>query len=354
MYGLDGPCEVGGKRYRSLADATGYGSVDGLGGTNCRHSFGPWLPGTPRAYEQEPEHPGGLPNDEVYRLEQGQRRRERAIRQAKRDLAGAQMVAEKDGSLANIAEVEHAKARLAARQRGMRDYIAGANAKGRAPVRHRNLKREWAGDMPRVRKTDTSRRSMPLVFHEQLVDLRRAPSNSMFAVSQEVNRKGYHDAFEKAPLPKKTREAPYRAAGEILQKTNGTQKEHMIAIDARTGALVASNIDMPAVNGKTGFTAAQVDDIMKCPNKVVLIHNHPSSTQPSFRDILEASSMPKIAAIMVAGHDSILWYVACTKQTGPALQKSYDKLRDHLSDRARPASVALARDKGTMGWRKLK
>lgn len=154
VYGLDGPCEVGGKRYRGLADATGYGSVDGLGGANCRHSFGPWLPGTPRAYEREPEHPSGLPSDEVYRLEQGQRRRERAIRQAKRDLAGAQMVAERDGSLANIAEVERAKARLAARQKGMRDYIAGANAKGRAPVLHRRPKREWAGDMPRVRRSD--------------------------------------------------------------------------------------------------------------------------------------------------------------------------------------------------------
>ena len=160
VYGLDGPCEVDGKSYRGLVDATGYGSVDGLGGANCRHSFGPWAPGTPRAYEPDPPHPSGLPNDEVYRLRQGQRRRERAIREAKRDLAGAQMVAGRDGSLANIAEVERAKARLAARQKGMRDFIAEANSKGSAPVLHRNPRREWAGDMPRVRKTDASRRTM--------------------------------------------------------------------------------------------------------------------------------------------------------------------------------------------------
>lgn len=160
VYGLDGPCEVEGVNYRGLADATGYGSVDGLGGANCRHSFGPWSPGTPRAYEPDPPHPSGLPNDEVYRLRQGQRRRERAIREAKRDLAGAQMVAGRDGSLANIAEVERAKARLAARQKGMRDFIAEANSKGSAPVLHRNPRREWAGDMPRVRKTDASRRTM--------------------------------------------------------------------------------------------------------------------------------------------------------------------------------------------------
>lgn len=160
VYGLDGPCEVEGVSYRGLADATGYGSVDGLGGANCRHSFGPWSPGTPRAYEPDPPHPSWLTGDEVYRLRQGQRRRERAIREAKRDLAGAQMVAGRDGSLANIAEVERAKARLAARQKGMRDFIAEANSKGSAPVLHRNPRREWAGDMPRVRKTDASRRTM--------------------------------------------------------------------------------------------------------------------------------------------------------------------------------------------------
>lgn len=160
VYGLDGPCEVEGVSYRGLADATGYGSVDGLGGANCRHSFGPWSPGTPRAYSPDPQHPSGLANDEVYKLRQGQRRRERAIRQTKRELAGAQMVADKDGSLANTAEVERLRARLRAQQRGMRDYIAEANSRGKAPVLDRRPRREWAGDMPRVRRSDASRRTM--------------------------------------------------------------------------------------------------------------------------------------------------------------------------------------------------
>ena len=36
---------VDGRTYDSLEAATGYGSVDGLLGANCRHSFGPYLPG---------------------------------------------------------------------------------------------------------------------------------------------------------------------------------------------------------------------------------------------------------------------------------------------------------------------
>ena len=160
VYSLDGDVTIGGVRYRDFYRETGYGKVDGLGGANCRHDFAPWIPGTPRMHEPDPPHPSGLPNDEVYRLAQGQRRRERGIRDAKRELAAAQLIADKDPSLANVAEVERAKAKLRGRQEGMRDYIAETNAKGDAPVLRRAPAREWAGDMPKVRKSDASRRSM--------------------------------------------------------------------------------------------------------------------------------------------------------------------------------------------------
>lgn len=160
VYSLNGETEVDGVTYKDFYSETGYGKVDGLGGANCRHSFGPWLPGTPRKYDSEPRHPSGLDNDEIYRLTQGQRRRERDIRQTKRELAGAQLIADKDASLANIAEVERLKSKLRGQQEGMRRYIDEANRRGRSPVLQRSPNREWAGDMPRIRKTDASRRTM--------------------------------------------------------------------------------------------------------------------------------------------------------------------------------------------------
>lgn len=160
VYSLDGDVEIDGVCYRDFYRETGYGKVDGLGGANCRHSFGPWIPGTPRMYSPNPDHPSGLPSDEVYRLTQGQRRRERDIRQTKRELAGAQLIADKDASMANIAEVEKLKAKLRGQQDGLRRHIEEANRKGKAAVLQRSPNREWAGDMPRVRKTDASRRTM--------------------------------------------------------------------------------------------------------------------------------------------------------------------------------------------------
>lgn len=41
------------KGYPDFVSSTGYGSGDGLGGWNCRHSFAPYFEGSPRAYTPE-------------------------------------------------------------------------------------------------------------------------------------------------------------------------------------------------------------------------------------------------------------------------------------------------------------
>lgn len=195
VYSLAGDVTIDGVRYRDFYRETGYGKVDGLGGANCRHSFGPWVPGTPRMYSPNPDHPSGLPSDEVYKLTQGQRRRERGIRQTKRELAGAQLIADKDASMANIAEVEKLKAKLRGQQAGLREYIDEANRKGKKPVLQRSPNREWQGDMPRIRKTDASRRTM-----KEFMDgdgVKRAlkargvsKTAAQRALSEEVKRRG--------------------------------------------------------------------------------------------------------------------------------------------------------------------
>ena len=153
VYSLHGEIEVEGHRYPDFYEATRYGSVDGLGGANCRHSFGPYRHGAPRAYSPSPESASGLPGEEVYAYEQRQRRAERRIRAAKRELRGAQAVHERFGSLESAAQLAAAKDKLRRTQGSIRDLVEEANAKSRTgkPVLHRNRRREWAGDMPRTR-----------------------------------------------------------------------------------------------------------------------------------------------------------------------------------------------------------
>lgn len=169
VYGWRGAVSIDGHSYEGLEAATGYGSVDGLLGANCRHSFGPYLPGAPRAYERDPRHASGLPGEEVYRLEQRQRAGERAIREAKRELAGARKCY--DASPTNAARVEVVRAQdlLARRQEAMRRLVKESNAKSLTgqPVLHRHPAREWAGDMPGGAWVKSSGRTLAQLLKER-------------------------------------------------------------------------------------------------------------------------------------------------------------------------------------------
>lgn len=162
VYSLRGEIEIDGHRYRDFYEATRYGQVDGLLGANCRHSFGPYRHGAPRAYEQSPEHPSGLSGAEVYELEQTQRHLERRIREAKREVRGAQQVYEKTGGLESRSALLKAQAKLKTSQSAMRDLIKEANAKAK-PGTHvltRRPNREWAGDMPKGASLKASGRKL--------------------------------------------------------------------------------------------------------------------------------------------------------------------------------------------------
>lgn len=67
-------------RYPDFKQSTGYGTITGLCGINCRHSFYPYFPGY-----SDPEAPlNAERNAKQYQLEQLQRNNERNIRQWKR------------------------------------------------------------------------------------------------------------------------------------------------------------------------------------------------------------------------------------------------------------------------------
>lgn len=161
-YSLRGDVEVEGTRYPDFYSSTGYGSVDGLMGANCRHSFGPYRHGAPRAYEPDPKHPSGLPGEEVYRLEQRQRAQERRIRAAKREVRGAQRADDTMGTVESRAALAGARQRLTSAQAGMRSLIDGANEKSKtgARVLTRRPAREWAGDMPTAKGAKGSGRKL--------------------------------------------------------------------------------------------------------------------------------------------------------------------------------------------------
>lgn len=83
-----------GQVYRrdELEEKTGYGSVTGLCGANCRHNFSPWFEGMDNPFEQYDSEE----NLKQYEMDQRQRTLERRIRNTKRRLMGYQTKGDQD------------------------------------------------------------------------------------------------------------------------------------------------------------------------------------------------------------------------------------------------------------------
>ncbi len=196
VFSLKGEITIDGTRYPDFYSSTGYGQVDGLLGANCRHSFGPYRHGAPRAYEPDPKSATGLSNDEIYELTQKQRYLERKIRDDKRQLRGAQLEYEKHpDKLENKTNLLKAKETLARRQAQMRDFIEEANAKCKkgTSVLTRNPRREWAGDMPASVKVNASHRKLDDFLaskSEQLKSAGISKTKMKAAISGEMVKRG--------------------------------------------------------------------------------------------------------------------------------------------------------------------
>lgn len=95
--------------YRSLEEATGYGSGDGLCGWNCYHTFFPYIDGISKpSYSGDPSRERGKSNDQMYEESQKQREYERKIRELRRECAAyaaAQDAAGSDEEEASMAEL---------------------------------------------------------------------------------------------------------------------------------------------------------------------------------------------------------------------------------------------------------
>lgn len=147
------------KKYPDFVKSTGYGTGDGLCGWNCRHSFFPYFEGysTP-AYDM-----GKFDSEEnarLYEEEQKQRRYERMVREAKREVstleAGFEAAESPKLQEGIAADLQQAKTKLRNRQKRLRDYCnehglyndysrtytAGYNDKSRVKIGNKNTSKK--------------------------------------------------------------------------------------------------------------------------------------------------------------------------------------------------------------------
>lgn len=112
----------GKSEYPPFEQSTGYGTVSGLCGANCRHSFSPFFEGMDNPFEQFDSEE----NRKQYEKEQYQRTLERRIRKTKREVMGLKEAVDTSPSeqarFANYMDYQRKSALLAKQNKAYRDY----------------------------------------------------------------------------------------------------------------------------------------------------------------------------------------------------------------------------------------
>ncbi|MEA0993624.1 phage minor capsid protein [Lactiplantibacillus plantarum] len=109
IYSLTGDTE----KYPDFESTTGYGTITGIGGINCRHHTLPYIEG--EGYMKVPQMSAD-DNATLYANKQAQRRLESNVRKAKRQLEAAE-------KLGDPADIANAKQLVTRRQTAVREFV---------------------------------------------------------------------------------------------------------------------------------------------------------------------------------------------------------------------------------------
>lgn len=120
-----------------------------------------------------------------------------------------------------------------------------------------------------------------------------------------VNTAEYHKRYSNLSRHKAVNESLYSEAMEILGNRNNTEFEEIVAIDSRTGARLAKNVDavQAGVKHACGFSGTELEILSAVEGTFETLHNHPSSSIPSRDDIVKLFQREKQSASNVCGHN---------------------------------------------------
>ena len=168
---------------------------------------------------------------------------------------------------------------------------------------------------------------------DQAAQITKKDVINAFSVNRDlVNSKQYHDKFEGLTNHKSVNESIYQESMKMLEHRDSTDYEDIVALDARTGDVIVENT-LSVQKGKTGFTEEQYKALIKHEGKVILLHNHPNGSRPSYTDIyslFENSSF--VDGSVAVGHDGSVHLISnpSTKIDKKTLDKLWDDVYNSI------------------------
>ena len=277
-----------------------YGTAGGLCGVNCRHTMTPYVDGLSRLPDTDfaaQQRLTGMTSDEYYAATQAQRRLEARVRETKREVA----LGEAAG-----ADVTAARVRLGGLQGRLRDHCRACHLR-------RDYERERAYGLPEGTAQPRALLSLPLEQRERSIPREQRAAGTAYDVSRRaVNGTSYRRKFDSAGLPKRAAATCYTEARRILRDRDGTDRERMSVVSWRDGRLVCNTFGARAEITHAGLTLEQYRRVASTDGGVVIMHNHPASTRPSWPDLMSVAANDFVRASLVLCHDGSVYVISGT------------------------------------------
>ena len=299
----------GRSKYPSFIESTGYGSVTGLCGANCRHSFSPYFEGMDNPFEQYDSEE----NLKQYEKESRQRTLERRIRNTKREVMGLKESVDncKDDKLKFELDMEYQikSALLAKQNKAYKDYC---DKNGLKPLYERIQIAKWdrqqaANARGAAKRYKNAHKGNKIDLKEQSL---RTKNGGEYGVNWKiVKSKEYTDRFNKiSDNPKANMLAAKRSRNALVNRS-GKNTEELYAISLTSGKDIAAitNQNIPFGVNRTVKFDKNISRSEQNNEKVLFIHNHPRSFPPSIVDINELLSHKNAVGITV-GHNGNIYY----------------------------------------------
>lgn len=335
-------------KYADFVAATGYGSVTGLCGANCRHNFGPYFEGMENPFERYDTEE----NRKQYELEQRQRAMERGIRKTKRETMGWQNAAEKEKDSAKKAlfEAEHQK-KAALLQKQNKAYNVFCEETGQKRRAERLHIAKW--DRQQAAKARGAARKIEKSIEKSPVYSVGTPKTDF----EYINSNKYKNKFQNITEDPNLNQIIYKYSKAAVTHQSGSFNEDLSVISLDGKHIETTSNKKPY---ETMYTQSLKKAIKESkPYSLCAIHNHGTNVPPSGADLVSAGEK-KYAFGIVACHNGSVYYYSC-KNAKPFLPELMDKTVDKFRrkpynmgevDAYKKALDQMATDYG-IEWREL-
>lgn len=351
------------KRYPLLADATGYGTVTGLKGANCRHDFYPVIPGisVPTYTEDELKNidPPPVTVDgrtyTCYEATQRQRDMERAIRKTKREIIAAQALGDEEMFAAKSVLLKRQRNQYAdfSKRAGLltesertQVYGFGYSQASKAVWAERKARNGTGGSSAPTAPKGSGGHSVEVnvptpnvqgntknvytgvdisggsgIIEEREYEFGIAYGKySVNADMDYIKSDEYSKIFDYITNNHAVNKALLDCARSAIKHRNGTKFEDMYFIHAETGEILAKQVEMTFESGISYND--EIKALLKRSKKenipLITLHNHPEGYPPSIDDFNKSFENNTVFGIAV-GHNGQLYryenhYKAFTEQ----------------------------------------